>query len=108
MVRRCNQLITGSLVRKANVNPILDGCTYEVEFPDGQTEELAVIAQSMFALCNIEGNQCLLLAGIVDHRKDESAIERMDLHMQRRFNRQVQEKAQRDASCALTGEMGAL
>jgi hypothetical protein len=62
---------------KANANPILDTRTYEFEFPDGQTAELAatVIAQNMYAMCDVGGNQCLLLAGIVDHKKDNSAVE---------------------------------
>ena len=81
----------GSLVGRSNVNAILDTRTYEVEFPDGQTVELVanVIAQNMFAMCDIEGNQYLLLAGIVDHRKDESAVNRADMYIQRRSNRQM-------------------
>jgi hypothetical protein len=49
-----------------------------VEFADGQRTELAanVIAENMFAQCDSEGNQYLLLAGIVDHRKDNSAVEK--------------------------------
>ena len=81
----------GSLIGRSNPNPILDTRTYEVEFPDGQTAELAaiVIAQNMYAMCDIEGNQYLLLAGIVDHRKDESAIERADMFIQQGSNRQI-------------------
>jgi hypothetical protein len=62
----------GTLLGKAHSNPILDTRTYEVEFADGQKTELAanVIAENMLAQCDSEGNQYLLLAGIVDHRKD--------------------------------------
>ncbi|KAI2493823.1 Reverse transcriptase (RNA-dependent DNA polymerase) [Fragilaria crotonensis] len=79
----------GSLLGKANQNPILDTRTYNVEFSDGQTAELAanVIAQSMYSMCDTEGNQYLLLEGIVDHRKDGSAIERADMYVQRGSNR---------------------
>ncbi len=88
-VRRRKRAIDGSLVGKANSNPILDTRTYEVEFADGQTAELSanVIAQNMYAMCDLEGNQFLLLKGIVDHRKDGSAIERADMFVQRGSNR---------------------
>ncbi|KAI2491971.1 Reverse transcriptase (RNA-dependent DNA polymerase) [Fragilaria crotonensis] len=81
----------GKLTGKANVNPILDTRTYDVVFPDGQTAELAanVIAQSMYAMCDTEGNQFILLEGIVDHRKDESALERADMYVQRGSNRHI-------------------
>ena len=84
-VRGRKRMADGSLVGKSNTNPILDTRTYEVEFPDGQTAELAanVIAQNMYAMCDIEGNQYLLLEGIVDHRKDESALGRVDMYIQR-------------------------
>lgn len=36
----------------------------------------------MFAQCNSEGNQYLLLAGIIDHRKDNSAVEIKDFSIQ--------------------------
>ena len=35
----------------------------------------------MFAQCDSEGNQYLLLAGIVDHRKDSSAVEKNDMYI---------------------------
>ncbi|KAI2513194.1 Reverse transcriptase (RNA-dependent DNA polymerase) [Fragilaria crotonensis] len=90
-VRGRKRTADGSLVGKANANPILDTRTYEVEFPDGQTAELAanIIAQNMYAMCDTEGNQYLLLAGIVDHRKDDSAIERPDMYIQRGSNQQI-------------------
>ena len=82
----------GSLVGKLNANPILDTRTCEVKFADGQTAELAanVIAQNMYAMCNIEGNQYLLLAGIVDHRKDDTAVDRADMYIQRGSNCHMQ------------------
>jgi hypothetical protein len=69
-VRGRKRLSDGSVIGRANPNPILDTRTYEVEFPDGQTAEMAanVIAQNMYAMCDEEGNQFLLLAGILDHR----------------------------------------
>eukprot|EP00804_Cyclotella_cryptica_P029418 CCRYP_013348-RA/>CCRYP_013348-RA protein AED:0.42 eAED:0.42 QI:0/0/0/1/0/0.5/2/0/176 len=48
---------------------------YEVRFPDGRTEELAanVIAEAVYAQCDADGNQYVLLDAIVDYRKDPSA-----------------------------------
>ena len=56
---------------------MLDTKVYNVEFSDGQTTELAadVIAQSMYAICDTEGNQYLLLEGIIDHHSDSTAID---------------------------------
>ena len=73
---------------KQNSNPILDTRTYEVEFPDGQKTEVAanIIAQNMYAQCDSEGNQYLLLAGIVDHKRNESAVNRDDMWITRGSN----------------------
>jgi hypothetical protein len=73
----------GTLLEKPHCNPILDTRMYEVEFMDGQKTELAanVIAQIMFAQCDSKGNQYLPLAGIVDHRKDQSAVEKEDMYI---------------------------
>ena len=81
----------GSVIGRANSNPILDTRTYDVEFPDGQTAEVSanVIAQNMYAMCDVEGNQYLLLAGIVDHRKDESALDRADMYIKHGSNRHM-------------------
>ena len=59
-----------------NDNPILDTRTYYVEFPDGAELEYTAntIAENMWAQCDIDGNQWLLMEGIVDHRKDETAL----------------------------------
>jgi hypothetical protein len=59
----------GTLRGKANANPILDTRTYEVDFPHREKAEVAanIIAQNMYSQCDSEGNQYLLLSGIVDH-----------------------------------------
>ena len=73
----------------ANTNPILDTRTYDVEFPDGEiTEYLAnVIAENMFAKCDMEGNQFVLMSAFVDHKKDGHAVEIADGFVQRGSNR---------------------
>ena len=66
----------GNPLGRANANPILDTRRYEVEFADGEVTELTanVIAQSMFAQCDEEGNDLLLLESMVDYRKSEKAL----------------------------------
>jgi hypothetical protein len=61
---------------KASSNPVLDTRTYEVEFDNGDVTEFTanMIAQAMYAQCDIDGNQYLLLDQFVDHRKDDTAI----------------------------------
>ncbi|KAI2505177.1 Reverse transcriptase (RNA-dependent DNA polymerase) [Fragilaria crotonensis] len=90
-VRGRKRMADGSVVGRANPNPILDTRTYEVEFPDGQIAEMAanVIAQNMYAMCDEEGNQFLLLAGIVDHRKDENAMSRADMYIRKGSNTHI-------------------
>eukprot|EP00804_Cyclotella_cryptica_P017310 CCRYP_020331-RA/>CCRYP_020331-RA protein AED:0.23 eAED:0.25 QI:0/-1/0/1/-1/1/1/0/484 len=71
----------GSLVGTAHANPALDTRIYEVRFSDGRTEELAanVIAEAVYAQCDADGNQYVLLDAIVDYRKDPSvAVARND------------------------------
>ena len=61
----------GMVQGRAISNPILDSRTYDMEFPDGQTVKYSanIIAQNMYSQCNTEGNQYLLLKGIVDWEK---------------------------------------
>ena len=57
--------------------------TYEVEFPDGQTTKYSanIIAENMYAQCDTEGNQYLLLKEIVDWKKDNSTTDRADMYV---------------------------
>ena len=70
------------------MNPILDTRTYEVEFPDGQTAKYSanIIAENMYAQCNTEGNQYLLLKEIVDWKKSSSATAPADMYVTRSSN----------------------
>ena len=90
-VRSRKRSVDGKLVGRANTNPILDTRMYNIEYSDGQTAEVAanVIAQNMYAMCDTEGNQYLLLDGIVGHRKDDSAVDRADMYVQRGSNRHM-------------------
>jgi hypothetical protein len=71
----------GSLHGLRNANPILDTRTYEVEFPNGEAAEYAVniIAENMYAQCDAEGNQYLLMDSLVDYKSDGHAIKVADM-----------------------------
>ena len=58
----------GNLIGRANTNPILDSRLHEVEFVDGEVTELTanMIADAMFAQCDEEGNEHVLLDEMVD------------------------------------------
>jgi hypothetical protein len=90
-VCRRKRMLDGSVTGKANKNPILDTRTYEVEFPDGQIAEFSanVIAQNMYEMCGTEGNQYLLLSGIIGHRKEESALNCDDMYVKPGSNQQL-------------------
>ena len=46
------------------MNPSKDTLTYDVKFPDGEVAELTanVIGESMYALCDAEGNKYLKIS----------------------------------------------
>ena len=82
-VRNRKREVDGTLKGTAHSNPILDTRTYDVEFPDGQVAEYSanVIAENMYAQCDIEGNQYLLLDEIIDWRKDDTAVKIEDKYV---------------------------
>ena len=73
----------GNLQGKANINPMLDTRTYEVEFPDGRTAEFLAnaISEHMFTQCDPKGNQYLLLDSIIDHVVDDTAVGDQDRYV---------------------------
>ena len=62
-----------------------------VEFPDGQVAEYSVniIAENVYAQCDSEGNQYLLLKEIVDWRKDDNAVAMEDMYIDHGSHRQL-------------------
>jgi hypothetical protein len=75
----------GAIHGQRNNNPILDTRTYNVEFPDGEEAEYAanVIAQNMYAQCDTEGNQYLLMESLVDYKTDGHAVKVADMYITR-------------------------
>ena len=66
----------GNVIGRYNANPILDTREYEVKFEDGDVTKLTknAIAESMYAMCDENGDHILLFDAIVDHRKNENEI----------------------------------
>jgi hypothetical protein len=72
-------------------NPLLDTRIYEVQFPDGHTEEFTAntIVENIYSQVDNEGNQFLLLDEINDHKRDGSATAMDDKWIQRGSNKQL-------------------
>jgi len=75
-VKSCKRDADGNPIGRADVNPILDTCEYIVEFEDGDEAEVNanLIAEAMYAQCDPDGNQYVLLDSHVDHRLLDTAI----------------------------------
>ncbi len=70
----------GNPIGLANANPILD--TREYTFTFDNSDEIILnanlIAEAMYAQCNPDGNQDVLLDSIIDHRRLDTAIRPSD------------------------------
>jgi hypothetical protein len=66
----------GDPIGNANANPIMDSRVYRVEFEDGNVCELTanVIAESMYASCNADGNKYILFDSFADYKSNPEAI----------------------------------
>jgi hypothetical protein len=62
--------LDGTVRGRANASSMLDTRTYEIEFPDGRSDEYTanVIAHNMYVQCYIEVRQYNLMQGIVYHK----------------------------------------
>jgi hypothetical protein len=79
-IRRKREL-DGTVRGRANANPMLDTRNYEIQFPDDRSDEYTanVIAENMYAQCDIEGRQFNLMEGIIDHKTDGHAFAPTDM-----------------------------
>jgi hypothetical protein len=90
VVRRKKELYD-TVMGKANAHSMLETRTYENYFPDGRSDEYTanLIAENIYAQCDIEGRQYNLMEGIVDHKTDGHAIEPADMYIKYGSNKQV-------------------
>jgi hypothetical protein len=98
------------VVGTAHHNPALDSRIYEVRFPDGSTEELAanVIADAIYAQCDVDENQYVLLDAIMDYRKDPSVAVALDAQVTILDGKKLVKPPPVDGSCAANGRTGVL
>jgi hypothetical protein len=70
----------GNPIGPANTNPIVDTHEYAFTFNDGDETVLNanLIAEAMYAQCDPDGKQYVLLDSIIDHRQLDSAIRPSD------------------------------
>jgi hypothetical protein len=81
----------GTVRGRSNANPMLDTRTYEIEFPDGRSDEYTanVIAENMYAQCDIEGRKYNLMEGMIDHRTDCHDIAPAEMYIKHGRNKKV-------------------
>ncbi len=75
-VKACKWDLDGNPISCQFNNPILDTHLYDVKFPDGEVTPLTAnsTVQAMYAQCNIDRNECLLLECLINIQKDHTAI----------------------------------
>jgi hypothetical protein len=93
----------GSLTGVKHQNPIMDTRQYEVVFPDGTISEYGanVIAESMYAQCDLDGNERLLFDSIIDYRIDDTAIKPDDAFVLHNGNRHPKKTTKGVKLCVL-------
>jgi hypothetical protein len=66
----------GNVIGQAHKNPMFDTREYECILDDGTIERYSanIIAENLYSQCDDEGHSFVLLAEIIDHKKDASAI----------------------------------
>jgi hypothetical protein len=69
--------IHGQPVGRSHNNPILDTRVYQVEFPDGHSEEFTAntIAECLYSQVDDEGKQYVIIDEIIDWQTDDSALD---------------------------------
>ena len=70
----------GKIVGEFNDNPLLNTLIYEVEFPDGQIKRYLanVITENILQQVDSSGYHSHTLSGVIDARKDKSALGRQN------------------------------
>jgi hypothetical protein len=63
----------------------------EIQFPDGRSDEYTanVIAENMYAQCDIEGRQFNLMECIIDHKTDVHAVAPAYMYIKHGINKKV-------------------
>jgi hypothetical protein len=93
-VMRHNRELDGTGKGRAKANSILDTRTYEIDLPDGLSDDYTanIIVENMYVQCDEEGNQFNLMECIVDHNTDGHDVECADMYIKHGSNKQFRKK----------------
>ena len=82
-VRQRKREADGTLKGTTHAKTMFDTRAYIIEFPDGAEAEYTanVIAENMYAQCNPDGEQFLIMESIRDHKKDGHAVDIADAYI---------------------------
>ncbi len=86
--------VDGNPKGPANTNPILNTREYTVTFNDGDVTDLTanLIAESMYAQCDPDGNQYVLLDSLTNHQRLDTALRLSDQTAVRSDGRTYQQR----------------
>jgi len=86
----------GNPIGIGHSKPLLDTRLYDVQFPDGHTEEFAAntIAENIYSQVDEEGRQHVLLQEIIDHKTDGTAVAIDDKWIHHGSNKQLRRTTQ--------------
>jgi hypothetical protein len=89
---------------------MLDTITYEIEFPDGRSDEYTanVIAENRYAQCDIEGRQYNIMEGIIDHRTDGHAVAPDEMYIKHGSNNKVRKTTKGWHLCEMVLQAGSV
>jgi hypothetical protein len=89
----CKCELYGTLRGKENDKSMLDTRIYDIEFPNGRSDEYTnnVIAKNVYAQCDEEGNEFNLMDIIVDHKTDGHDVEQAGVYIKHGSNTQVRD-----------------
>ena len=72
--------LEGLYIGRKHANPKLDSRIFTVEFQDGEQQDIAynILAEHMYSQIDTEGKQHRLFVAIINHRKNNRAIDKAD------------------------------
>ena len=79
----------GNPIGQYDANPIMNSRVYDVMSPDGSIQQYAanIIAENLYSQVDEEGHRYIMLDEIVDHRKNDDAVEKQDAFITNNYGR---------------------
>jgi hypothetical protein len=85
----------GNFVGRKHKNPVLDSTFYEIEFLDGERQEISfnILAEHLLSQVDEEGKQYQIFRDIIDHRRHpKKAVKKADQYFTRNGLRRRQQR----------------